>query len=418
MYLIYQIVFALFLLIASPYLLVRAIFGAHGLKERLGFWKFTADERKTVWFHAASMGELKVINNVLPELIKIRPELRIVISTITKTGKTKADKSFSPIEVFYMPLDLRCCISRTFHKIKPSLLILIETEIWPMLITQAKAANCPVAIINGRISQKSLKFYSLFRPLFKSVLGHVNYVMAQTGDDLERFTSLGLDTDHIADYGNIKFDQVLNRDTRPIAPEMKAYLDDDETKFVFIAGSIWPREFSPVINAIMATSEDHPELINILAPRHMKHLKQLEEALHLAHLPYIRRSKMADTNTDAKVMILDTMGELSNLYSYAHLAFVGGSLVNVGGHDPLEPASAGCPVGFGPNMQNARLFADILVDSGGGFYLSGEDALTGLLQKLVVDKALAKNLGRKAHLAVLSHAGVSRRIAEKLAEYL
>jgi 3-deoxy-D-manno-octulosonic-acid transferase len=397
--------------------LIRAIFGAHGLKERLGFWKHKNDDSQTVWFHAASMGELKVIDSVLPELMKIKPDLRVVISTITKTGKTKAAKSFAPIEVYYMPLDLRCCINRAINKVKPSLLILIETEIWPILITQSKTANTRIAIINGRISQKSFKFYRLFKALFKSVMKNIDYVMAQTTGDLERFSALGTDDNKIANYGNIKFDQVLNRSHKPLADELSKFLDDDD-KFVFIAGSIWPREFGPVIDTIKAVGQNHPELITILAPRHMKHLNQLEESLHLANVPFILRSCMTDLKPEAGVMILDTMGELSNLYNYADLAFVGGSLVKVGGHDPLEPASAGCPVGFGPNMQNARMFADILVDSGGGFYINDEQELAGILQKLIVDKTLAKELGRKAHLAVLSHAGVSRRIAEKLAEFL
>ena len=417
MYLTYQIVFAIFLLIASPYLLIRAVFGSHGLKERLGFWKHKGDDNQTVWFHAASMGELKVIDSVLPELMKIKPDLRVVISTVTKTGKAKAVKSFAPIEIYYMPLDLRCCINRAINKVKPSLLILIETEIWPILISQAKVGNARIAIINGRISLKSFKFYRLFKTLFKSVMKNVDYVMAQTVGDLERFSALGTDNNKMADYGNIKFDQVLNRSPKPLADELSKFLNDDN-KFAFVAGSIWPREFGPIINAIKAVGQSHPELITILAPRHMKHLSQLEEALHLANISFIRRSRMTDMKPEARVMILDTMGELSNLYNYANLAFVGGSLVKVGGHDPLEPASAGCPVGFGPNMQNARMFADILVESGGGFYVNDEQELTGILQKLIADKALAKELGRKANLAVLSHAGVSRRIAEKLAEFL
>jgi 3-deoxy-D-manno-octulosonic-acid transferase len=416
-YLAYQAFLFLLLLIASPYLLARTIFGGHGFRERLGFWRFVSDERKVAWFHAASMGELKVISSILPELLKINPDLRMVISTITKTGHEKASKLFAPIEVFYLPLDLRSCVKRALDKVKPSLLVLVETEIWPMLIDQADRANVKIAVVNGRISEKSFRLYKIFGKLFSSTLHKVDYVLGQTEDNRQRFINLGMNPSKVADYGNIKFDQVLDRSANSLPQELANHLSRQD-RFVFVAGSIWPKEFGPVIESIKTIMNINPQFIAILAPRHLKNLKRLEETLQFGNVSYFKRSQIEKGTAGAGVIILDTMGELSSLYHYADLAFVGGSFVNVGGHDPLEPASAGCLVCFGPNMQNSRMFADIIVKAGGAFYLNDGDELAELLKKLIENKALATELGGKARQAVLDHAGVSRQIAGKLAEYI
>ena len=156
----------------------------------------------------------------------------------------------------------------------------------------------------------------------------------------------------------------------------------------------------------------------MLAPRHMKNLLKLEESLIANNLPYSKRSAINETSEPVNVLVLDTMGELGRLYRYADLAFVGGSFVKVGGHDPLEPASSGCPVCFGPYMENSRMFVDILVKSGGAFYVNSELELQGLIVKMLNDKSLTKELGRKARQAVLNNSGVSKIIADKLAEFI
>jgi len=417
MYLAYQVLLLLILIISSPYLLFRALIGGHGLVQRLGYWKFMRDDRKIVWFHAASMGELKVINSILPALLSTTPNIRVIISTITKTGRDKALKLFAPVEVYYLPLDLFSCVNRVFRKVKPDLLILIETEIWPVLISEAHRQNTRVAVINGRISERSFKFYKIFKSLFTPALTKIDFVMAQTPVDCERFTALGIDKEKVADFGNIKFDQVLDTNSKSPAPELLSFLNR-QNNFVFIAGSIWPKEFTPVVNSVIAVLNNHPELIAVLAPRHLKNLYKLEETLQMSGLAYCLRSQLGQAKSDHKVMILDTMGELSSLYRFADLAFVGGSFVNIGGHDPLEPASAGCAVCFGPNMQNSRMFADIIVKDGGAFYLKDELELTALLRQYVTNKAEAKANGRKAYQAVLTRSGVSRQIAGKLSEFI
>lgn len=417
MYLAYQVLVIVLLIITGPYILLRGIFGGHGIKERLGFWKFIRDDRQTIWFHAASMGELKAINSILPELLKITPEVRVIITTITKTGKTEALRLFKPVEVFYLPIDLSCCISRAIRKVKPSLLILVETELWPVMISRSHQAGVKMAVINARLSLKSFKFYKLFRSFFASIVGKIDFIMAQTDDHANRFMALGADKERVSVYGNIKVDQVLNQNPKPPAPELLDFLNHDD-KFIFIAGSIWPGEFDVVITAIrkLPGSRSHARII--LAPRHLSNLSKLEEALRLSNVGFVKRSRLLEDKTEGNVMILDSMGELGGLYRYANLAFVGGSLVKIGGHDPLEPASSACPVCFGPHMENSKSFVEILIKAGGAFYISDAGSLASLMMELADNPEKAKTIGQKAYRAVLSHAGVSRNIARKLAEFL
>ncbi len=417
MYLIYQLIIVLVLIIASPYFLFMIIVEKHGIRERLGLWKFKKDDRKVVWFHAASMGELKVINNVLPELLKNKPDIRVVISTMTKTGKTRAQKLFEPIEVFYVPIDFPLFIKQALKRVEPSLLVLVETEIWPVLISESSKANTMLAIVNGRLSSKSMRLYELFGSLFGPVVKELDIVMAQTRQYSERFIELGVKPENVSVMGNIKFDQVLDLNVKPLDGVLDKYINRHD-RFVFIAGSIWPNEFDKVIKPLKKLQRSLPQLSVILAPRHMKNLPRLEESLSAIGLSYFKRSAMVDGDKYGNVMVLDTMGELSSLYRYADFAFVGGSFVNVGGHDPLEPASSGCPVCFGPNMGNSRMFVDILLDSGGAFYVSDEHELEALLAKMLNDKSMAKELGRKARQVVLDNSGVSKGIATKLAEFI
>jgi len=417
MFVIYQILLLAMLIVTGPYLFIRAFVGGHGLKERLGLWKFVADDRKVVWFHAASLGELKVINSILPQLLIKNPDLRIIISTITKTGKTEAMKLFAPIEVFYLPLDLSCCVNRVIQKVKPSLLVLVETELWPILIRQTAATNIKIAIVNARLSHKSFRFYGLFKSLLTSVLQKIKLIMTQTDNDSARFIKLGARPENVVIYGNTKFDQVLVENAKAPAEELVNFLNHDN-KFVFIAGSVHPGEYQSVLTVVKSALTENIHLKTVIAPRHMKDINLLEISLNALSLSFTKRSELPKAKSNVSVLIIDTMGELSSLYSYADLAFIGGSLVKIGGHDPLEPASAGCMVCFGPYMDNTRRFADILVESGGALYINDGDELFNLIKKLSKDPDMARNLGQIAHQTVSAHAGASAKTARKLAEFV
>jgi len=418
LYLIYRIVFLLALLISWPYLVLRALIGGHGLKERLGIWDFVPDGRKTIWFHAASMGELKVIATILPRLNEIIPDIRIVITTITKTGKKMAGKLFPSADIYYLPLDTIFAVNMVKRKIRPVLLVLVETEIWPVLIKQLKKKGVKIVIVNGRISRESFRFYKIFKFLFSSVLQSVDLLMAQTDSDCKRFIELGALPSSVGVHGNTKFDQALIRDIKPSAKELVDFINEED-KFVFIAGSVRAGEIMEVIKAIYDIRRDINNIKTIIAPRHMKDSKLVEKSLKSFNISYIKRTGLQRAgDIENPVLVLDTMGELGGLYRFADLAFVGGSFEPLGGHDPLEPASAGCMVCFGPYMDNSRVFADLLVQSGGAVYVKNGRELAHLVKEVSADKKIAEVMGEKARQTVVSGSGISKRIAQKLVELI
>lgn len=414
MFVIYQILLAIGLVLASPYLLFRALVGKHGLRERLGFWNFVPDGRKTVWFHSASVGELKIISTILPELQKMAPELRFVITSVTKTGRENARKLNLAAEHYYLPIDFKLAVDRVIARVKPELLVIVETELWPALIRRAHHAGARVVIANGRISKKSFQLYELAFPLIAPVLEMVDFVMAQTKDDATKYTMLGIWPTKVAVYGNAKFDQIADSNHGSLAPELAEFVSGDE-HFIFVAGSVRAQEFGEITESVRLASSKIERLKVVLAPRHLKDLGDLEFSLQAAELSYRRRTSLGTgPGVNQAVLVLDTMGELSQLYRHADLAFVGGSLAKIGGHDPLEPASVGCAVCFGPHMDNSRQFADLLVQAGGAVYVKNGRELAELIQRLAADPSQVESLAGKAKQSVLSHVGVSRRIAEKL----
>jgi 3-deoxy-D-manno-octulosonic-acid transferase len=273
-------------------------------------------------------------------------------------------------------------------------------------------------LVNGRLSNRSFKFYKLFMGLFSAVIGKLDQIITQTDEDADKFIELGASPDKVVTYGNTKFDQVSIKNQKPAAKELKDYLGLTD-QFVFIAGSVREGEIKDIVEAVGAALKKTGKLKAVIAPRHLKDLKALQIALQSAGLDFVNRTGLkAAATADVPILVLDSMGELGGLYDFADLAFVGGSLVGVGGHDPLEPASARCAVCFGPHMDNCRLFADILVDSGGARYVKDGAELSDLISKLASDRSLAEELGEKARQAVLSHSGVSQRIALKLLEFI
>jgi 3-deoxy-D-manno-octulosonic-acid transferase len=421
LFLIYQFVFLLVFIITLPYLFKKGIVGKRGFAERLGYYDIAQSEQKTIWFHAASMGELKAISALVPLLKQKYPEARIVISTVTQTGKCRAQKLGLDAEVFYWPLDFRPAVANAIARVKPSMFIVVETELWPMLIYEMRKNDIKVLVINGRLTERSFKYYKPFKFFFKVVLEKIDFVMAQTSEDAARFIELGMPIDKVEVLGNIKFDQLANVEPKTPAVELLPFINQNG-KFVFIAGSVRDKEIPIIIEAIKNAKTKVPKLKTIIAPRHMKYLKALENSLFKSGMKFVKRSKLNIANSTkydrTDILVLDSMGELGDLYSYAHLAFVGGSLVPIGGHDPLEPASASCAVCFGPHMENSRHFAALLIDSGGAVEVGDSQGLASLIIKLANDSQMAKTMGQKARKLVLDNSGVSDKTVKKLIEYL
>jgi len=434
MYTFYNLILNFVFVISFPYLLLRAALGKHGIGERMGRLPKEKTERllgeKVIWFHAASVGEVKALSTIIPQVKKSHPEYVLVVSTITKTGKKEAERILKGVKlVFFLPLDLKRFVKRTLDRIKPVAFVLVETEFWPNLIKEAKKSGCLVALINGRISEVSLRRYLLVRNLFKQMLSYMDLLCLQSEELKERIILLGADQDKIKVTGNLKFDRLLF--ARPMDPAnetmdkeaLKKRLRIPDHFKVIIGGSIREGEERILIEVFKRLKQKHKNLTFILAPRHLDRLKHVEGILSDWQMSFIRKSQLDglffETHAegeiplkDQSVILLDTMGELSKIYSLADMAFVGGSLVPVGGHNLLEPAIYGVPVLFGPYVDHFKKEAKILIQSGGGIKVKDEEELYFNLSNLLSDDEIRIKLGKKAKEAIQKETGVSQRTAD------
>lgn len=420
MFLLYQIGMAIIILLATPILFYKGIFGSRGFSERFGRWNYKSSLGKVVWFHAASMGELKAIAAIIPILRRQYPSIRPVITTITKTGWEKARSLDLGADVFFAPLDLDFAVRRVIRLIKPSLLVLVETEIWPGMIKNVYAEGIPIVIANARLSRKSSGNYKYARPFMKLILGKIDFIMVQSDEDARRFIALGAPEKRVEVYGNIKFDQSANTINGQISGDLESYLGKSNG-FVFVAGSVREKEIKMIVDALSAASTKRNDFIAVIAVRHLKNIGLLESALKKSNLKYLKRKELdypCDSVKAANILVLDTMGELGGLYGKANLSFVGGSLVPLGGHDPLEPAAAGCAVCFGPHMENSQSASRQLLESGGARQIVDSQQLSDLIVELAQDRQLARSMGDRARQTVLKHSGVASRVVTKISEYL
>lgn len=325
----------------------------NGLKMKLGLLDEQVFKPHPVWFHAVSVGEL----NALIPLLSYFNGMNIVLSTSTKTAQEMAKKKLKDeiesgsITLIYMPWDHPLIVSSVINKINPSLLVLMETEIWPALIDKADQKNIPVAIVNARLADKSFKAYHSFRFFFKWIFSKISLVLAQSPSDSRKFIALGLDKAKVYMTGNIKF-AVFPALTKEKSLELRQQLGYSSDDLIFICASTHEEEEAGLINIFQELYEEHQNLRLILAPRHPERFKVVEDLiLSAAKLELIRLSeKSFKPMTKEDVLLIDTIGDLTSLLSIADIAFVGGTIVDhVGGHNVLEPAVYGAAVVIGDN---------------------------------------------------------------------
>ena len=428
MYTLYNLILNFAFFISFPYLLLRAALGKHGIGERMGRLpkekiKGLSSE-KVIWFHAASVGEVKVLSTVIPQVKKNHPEYALVVSTVTKTGKKEAERTLKGVKLFFfLPVDLKRFVKRALERIRPVALILVETEFWPNLIREAKKKGCFVALINGRISEASLHRYLLVRNLFKETLSYIDLLCMQSEEHKERMMLLGVRPEKIKVTGNLKFDRLLYAKEAVDKDRLKKNMRLPEHCRVVIGGSIREGEERILIGVFNRLKRKHKNLTFILAPRHLDRLKHVERILSDLEMSFIRKSQMdgfvprtrpegKTSLQDQSVILLDTMGELSKIYSLADVAFVGGSLAPVGGHNLLEPAIYGVPVLFGPHVDHFKEEAKLLIQSGGGIKVKDEEELYLNLSNLLSDDEKRIKLGKRAREAIQKKTGVACRTTD------
>ncbi|MFH1335409.1 MAG: 3-deoxy-D-manno-octulosonic acid transferase [Candidatus Zixiibacteriota bacterium] len=425
MFTAYNLLLNLAFILSFPYLLLRAAWGKHGIKERMGFLSQDKLEKisskRVIWLHAASVGEIKALSTIIPQIRKDHPEYALVVSTITKSGKKEAERTLKEIEfVFLLPVDLKRFVGRALNKIQPKALILVETELWPNLIRETKKRGCLIAMINGRISHRSFKRYLAVRSLFRQTLCCFDLLCVQSEEYKDRLIRLGACPDKTRVTGNLKYDRLLYASKSSGKDQLKRKLGIADKYLVIIGGSIRSGEEQILLRVFTKLKSERDNLLFILAPRHLDKLNEVERVLSGMKLSFVRRSKLDGNirSDQPEVILLDTMGELSGLYALADVAFVGGSLVPVGGHNLLEPAIYGVPVAFGPYTDHFKEEAKILIESGGGIQVKSEEELTLKLSSLIADTEKRVRLGQSAKTAIWKETGVSKRTTDLIFSFL
>jgi 3-deoxy-D-manno-octulosonic-acid transferase len=413
----------LVLLLGLPYWLLRmATQGKYreGLWERLGHVPHrlrASDPRQTIWVHAVSVGEVLAANRLVKELSTRLPQYRVLLSTTTRTGQRLARERAGASYAFYFPLDFPWIVKRYLRILDPALVVLVETELWPNLLSACRRAQIPVALVNGRISDRSLPRYLRLRRLWKGILAGISILLAQSEEDVKRLKAIGAPPGRVWFSGNLKYD-VRSAEPASITAVLREKLAPGTR--VLVCGSTLEGEEEILLDAFHQLLKTIPDCVMILAPRHPERFGRVAGLLKNREEAYVRRSNWIKKPARIKpgtVVLLDSIGELASVYALASVAFVGGSLVPAGGHNPLEPAQFAVPVVMGTHYANFRAVIDTLVEAE-ALKLATTENLLPMLENLLSDPEAANALGVRALEVFHRQAGATGRTITALLSLL
>ena len=423
----YNVALLAALLVSAPWWLWRMATThkyREGLLERLGWVPrrlgtlfAPPGERPLIWLHAVSVGEVLAITRLVRTLETALPGHQILISTTTRTGQALARERFNSNRVFYCPLDLSWAVRAYLNALKPCLFVLAETEFWPNLLSGCFRRGIPVAVVNARISDRSWPRYLRLRGLWRPFLSRLSGVLAQSPTDAERLLTIGCRPESVTVAGNLKFDVRAAQETdatrilKPISGELR----------LIVAGSTLESEETALLDAWPQLLAADPQLVMVLAPRHPERFNAVAALLEKSGIPWRKRS---DWNKESvqqlrpgQIVLLDTIGELASVYSLASVAFVGGSLIPAGGHNPLEPAQFGVPIVMGPHYANFRAIVEDL-RTHNALRVAAAEELAGTLVNLLGDRPAAEAMGKRAKGVFDRQAGATDHCVAALCELL
>ncbi len=442
MYFVYSVLMGLAALVTAPYWIIMGLRQGKylfNLSERLGFSsqglkKLPAQHPGSLWIHAVSVGEALAGVTLAKRLKEAHPDRPLIISTTTRTGQALAKERFPFADaVIYFPLDWAFCVKSVLDRAKPSLVIVLETEIWPNFLREAKRRNIPVLFASARVSERSYaRYQKLFgwfgfylKPFLKSALGNASVFLMQTEQDAERVWALGAPQDRVVVSGNLKYDMEL-----PSPTPLSLWLEDQCKRLgrwpLIVAGSVVATEEPLVLIAFGVAQGDFREALLVLAPRKPERFTAAAEFVDDSHRKFIRRSELAiegpgnlgtgglrEIPRDVTVILLDSIGELASLYKCADGVFVGGSLVNSGGHNILEPAAFGKVPVFGESMENFGEIAARFLEAGAAIQVTSPEDAGVEWSHLLKDPEKMKRMGENARdLVERSRGALERSLAE------
>ena len=413
--LIVDFVYLIYIIIASPYYLFKfatSHYHRQGLPERFGFIQKRESSSKCIWLHGASVGEINASEILIKRLRELYISYELVISTTTPSAQKLVKKKYPDIKSFFFPIDLSAIIRRVLNCIRPDIIILVEQELWLNLIRIADSRNIPVILLNGRMTKHSTRRYRLIKPLIKQIWNKVSYFCVQNEEYRKRFRHLGIHPDKLKITGNMKYD-LLN--TAPLQTQDNSYrkifgLNDSD--LVIIAGSTHPPEEEIMLDIYSELRNRFTNLRLIIAPRHPFRFDDVNKIIKTKGFEVLRRSNPQAAINKSAIILLDTLGELNNVYQIADIVFVGGSLVQRGGQSILEPAAAGKAMVFGPDMSNFQDIADRLVKEGAAISVADKSGLHQTFLSLLEEPARRNQIGAKAKDIISRYQGATAQNME------
>lgn len=414
MFILYNLLQFLFLVVFCPFIIIFVLCSpkyrdraparlGFGLRKKIAATSFQGEKSPTFWIHALSVGETTSAEPLIRGLRNQFPKCKIIFSVTTKSGKGVADLRLTQKvdAVIDGPFDILPVITYFHATIRPDLFILVETDFWPNNLLLLESKRVPTILVNGRVSEKSITGYRrmsfFFGPMFQSL----SALCMQTASDKKKIESLGLPPEKVLTLGNLKFDTPeLHFENEGAG--LEHYLPKD--RITFICGSTHPGEEELLIASYLRVRKDFPDVFLIIAPRNVSRAQEIKDIANAHSLSVSMRTETKTIPSD--IFILNTIGELAPCYSLAQIAFVGGSLVAKGGHNPIEPASMGIPVLFGPHMEDFSEIAQSLMECDGGKTIRNQDELSQSLKNLVQSPELRVKNGLAAKNFVHSHRGV------------
>jgi 3-deoxy-D-manno-octulosonic-acid transferase len=373
-----------------------------------------------IWIHAVSLGEVMAVTPLVIELHRRHPEGRLVVSTVTETGREAVEQRLAGVaDHCYAPLDFPCVVSRFIEQLQPRLYLFVETELWPNLLWHLRRRGIPTVLVNGRLSTRSFERqqWAPVRSFYRTMLQTLSLCLMQSDRDVDRIIALGAEASRVRRTGNIKFDQPMPAVTRGGAT--RTLLGLQEREQLFVAGSTHPGEEEMLVECYRALVAQYPSAVLLLAPRHIERAESVEAMIRARGMAVQRRSTIgqgaaAQMPTGPRVLVLDSRGELAAIYREAVVAFVGGTLVPIGGHNLLEPAQWAKPVLFGSYTDHCAEIADLLIQAGGGRRILQAEDLTREVTTLFSDETERERMGRSARQVVEQNQGALQQTLEAI----
>lgn len=432
---ILDLIYILLAIALMPVFLYKAIVHgkyARGIRQKLGHIRKRYSLQPLIWLHAVSVGEVNAARPLIRRLRQDLPEFELRISATTRTGYERARQLFGQDEVFYFPFDLSWVVSRVFRRLRPSLVILMELEVWYNFMALAERFDVPVIVANGRMTASSMRMYRLISVGTARMFRRLEYVFAQDEEIAGRFLAVGVPAKRIAVAGTMKYEATLVAEKAPGSQELARALGIKPTHQLWVAGCTGPGEEEEILTAHQQLLQDgHASIRLAIVPRHPERFAEVASLIRVRGFDLRRRSQHPDLPLEQTaegprvmgfglldpvgalprdtVILGDTMGELTKFYSLARVAFVGRSLVPLGGSDMMEPAGLGKPTIFGPHTFNFVEPVNALLDANAAHQVANASELTPILQKLLNDSTEAKSLGRRAQQVIIEHKGAVQR---------